>query len=119
MQKLISIVDDDDIVRASTLDLVMSMGFAARAFSGAQELLDSDDLDRTFCLIADMRMPEMTGLELHSRLKKSGKSIITILITAFPDERDRMRAMRLGVKCYLPKPFNDEELLRCVRSALA
>src|SRR5262245_7442713 len=95
------------------------MGFAAKAFPSAQDFLQSNHPHGTSCLIADMRMPQMSGLELHTRLVESGTAIPTILITAFPNERDRVRARQAGVICYLAKPFNDEELLSCVRSALA
>jgi FixJ family two-component response regulator len=115
---LISIVDDDESVQVSTMDLVKSMGFAATTFPHAEAFLASQDVQRTDCLIADMRMPGMTGLELFNRLVQAGNPIPTILLTAFPDERDRMRAQRSGVTCYLAKPFNDEDLLACVHSAL-
>jgi FixJ family two-component response regulator len=115
---LISIVDDDESVRATTMDLVTSMGFAAEAFEQPGDFLKSDDIRRTSCLIADMRMPGMTGLELYSRLVDAGHAIPTILITAFPDERDRARARQSGVRCYLAKPFKDKELLECIRAAL-
>jgi FixJ family two-component response regulator len=93
---LISIVDDDETVRATTMDLITSMGFAAKVFPHADDFLKSDDLRNTNCLIADIRMPGMTGLELHSRLVESGNKIPTILITAFPDERDRARTSSRG-----------------------
>jgi FixJ family two-component response regulator len=116
---LISIVDDDEFVRASTMDLVTSMGFAAKTFARPDEFLNSEDLVRTSCLITDMRMPGMSGLELHSRVAATGNAIPTILITAFPNERDRVRARQLGVKFYLVKPFDQDELLECVRTAVA
>ena len=115
---LISIVDDDESVRASTMDLIKSMGFSAQVFPHPDEFLKSDALQETSCLIADMRMPGMSGLELYGRLIASGRAIPTILITAFPDERDRTRAHESGVKCYLAKPFESEELLECISSAL-
>jgi FixJ family two-component response regulator len=115
---LISIVDDDEFVRATTLDLLCSMGFAAKAFQQPDDFLKSGDIRHTSCLIADMRMPGMTGLELYSRLVASGHAIPTILITAFPDDRDRARARQSGVRCYLAKPFEDKELLECIRAAL-
>lgn len=119
MQKpLISIIDDDESVREGMTDLVKSMGFAAEAFQRAEEFLRSPHLQDTSCLIADVQMPEMTGLELHKNLVSSGKVIPTILITAFPNERDRILALRSGVTCYLVKPFNDDELLACIRSTL-
>src|SRR3974390_255864 len=115
---VISIVDDDKSVREGTLELIQAMGFIAKAFERAEDFLKSDCLRSTSCLIADMRMPGMTGLELHKRLVESGSIIPTILITAFPDDRDRARALRAGVVCYLAKPFKDDDLLTCVRSAL-
>ena len=118
VKPLISIVDDDESVRATTMDLVNSMGFAAEVFSQPVDFLKSGDLSHTSCLIADMRMPGMTGLELHSRLVESGHAIPTILITAFPDDRDRTRARQSGVRCYLAKPFKDKELLDCIRRAI-
>ena len=115
---LISIVDDDETVRATTMDLINSMGFLVKAFACADDFLNSDDLCRTSCLIADMRMPGMTGLDLHNRLVESGTAIPTILITGFPDDRDRVRARQSGVRCYLAKPFEDKELLKCIRAAV-
>jgi FixJ family two-component response regulator len=115
---LISIVDDDASVREGTVDLVQSIGFAAEAFDGAKDFLTSDRIDSTSCLIADVRMPEMTGLELYDRLVETGRMIPTILLTAFPSCGDRKRALRNGVICYLAKPYNPDELLACIRSAL-
>jgi FixJ family two-component response regulator len=115
---VISIVDDDPSVREGTVDLITAMGFIAEAFERPEDFLKSNRLHSTSCLIADVRMPGMTGIELHSRLVGSGYMIPTILITAFPDERDRSRALKAGVICYLAKPFKDDDLLACVRSAL-
>jgi FixJ family two-component response regulator len=118
MKPVISIVDDDESVREGMTDLVKSMGYVAEAFRRAEEFLHSTNLQTTSCLIADVQMPEMSGLQLHKNLVSSGKVIPTILITAFPNERDRRLALRSGVTCYLVKPFNDDELLACIRSAL-
>ena len=115
---VISIVDDDASVREGTMDLLKAMGFIAEAFSCAEEFLKSKRLHSTSCLIADVRMPGMTGLELHNRLVRSGNVIPTILITAFPNDRDQARALRAGLSCYLTKPFNEGDLLACIRSAL-
>jgi FixJ family two-component response regulator len=115
---VISIVDDDESVREGVLDLIKAMGFIAKAFERAEDFLKSNCIRSTSCLIADMRMPGMTGLELYKRLVETGSIIPTILITAFPDDRDRARALRAGVVCYLAKPFKDDDLLECVRSAL-
>lgn len=117
-QPVISIVDDDASVREGTMDLIKAMGFIAEAFQRAEDFLKSNRLHRTSCLIADVRMPGMTGLELHNRLVRSGNVIPTILITAYADDGDRARALRAGVICYLTKPFNPDDLLACIRSAL-
>src|ERR1700722_9680096 len=108
---VISIVDDDPAVREGTMDLLNSMGYVAETFERADEFLKSDRLHSTSCLIADVQMPGMTGLELHSRLIATGNIIPTILITAFPSNGDRERALRAGVICYLAKPYNDKDLV--------
>jgi FixJ family two-component response regulator len=115
---VISIVDDDASVREGTMDLIKAMGFIAEAFQRGEDFLKSSRLHCTSCLIADMRMPGMTGLELHSLLVRSGNVIPTILITAYADDSDRARALRAGVICYLAKPFNQDDLLVCIHTAL-
>lgn len=117
-QILISIVDDDRFVREATARLVKSHGYLAETFASAAALLGSDQRSRTDCLIADIQMPEMTGLELHSQLIAAGEAIPTILITAHPDENARVRALRAGVLCYLAKPFSEDDLLSCIRGAV-
>ncbi len=116
---LISIVDDDESVREATKGLMKSLGFTVEAFPSAEDFLASRHLRRTSCLIADVNMPGMTGLELHRRLKAAGKTIPTILITAYPDDGVRARALTNGVICYLSKPFDEDDLLVCISSALA
>ena len=115
---VVAIVDDDESACEGTIDLLKAMGFAAKGSRSAEEFLKSSHLRCTACVITDMRMSGMTGLELHDHLVQSGKTIPTILVTAFPNDRDRARALKAGVVCYLAKPFNDQDLLRCVRSAL-
>jgi FixJ family two-component response regulator len=88
------------------------------AYKSAEDLLKSRRRRSVSCVIADVQMPGMTGFELHNRLVASGQSVPTILITAFPDERSRERALQAGVICYLSKPFSEDELLACVRSTL-
>ena len=117
MKSGVSIVDDDPSVREGILDLLSSLDFITEAFTRAEDFLKSSRLQTTFCLIADVQMPGMTGLELYNRLVSSGTAIPTILITAFPNEADRARALRDGVFCYLTKPVNEVELLACIRSA--
>jgi FixJ family two-component response regulator len=115
---LIAIVDDDESMRDTTRDLLESAGFSAAPYASAARLLKSRRLHRVACLIADMRMPQMTGLELHQHLAASNHAIPTILMTAYPDERVRAQAMKANVVCYLAKPFDAEELLDCVRHAI-
>jgi FixJ family two-component response regulator len=115
---IISIVDDDESVRQSAMDLFNAMGFKAVAFSCADDFLSSNHLHGTCCLIADVQMPGMTGIDLFNRLIDSGNSIPTILITAYPDDADRTRALKAGVIGYLVKPYKLDDLLSCVRSAL-
>ena len=115
---LISIVDDDEAVREATKGLMRALGFPAESFGSAEDFLKSDRLHTTACLIADVQMPRMSGLALHHRLAACGFSIPTILITAYPDDGARARALRAGVTCYLAKPFNKDDLLACIRSAL-
>jgi FixJ family two-component response regulator len=115
---VVTIVDDDQSVRDGIADLVRAMGFDAEAFERAEEFLQSGRVDATSCLITDMRMPGMTGLELHDRLIASGKTCPTIVITAFPQEADRARALEAGVVCFLAKPFDHRELVACIMSVL-
>lgn len=118
-EPLISIVDDDERARAAVAGLVRSLGFAAAKFESAAEFLDSDERARTACLVADVRMPDMTGPELYTLLRASGNPIPTVLVTSYADEVARERAMKAGVRCYLTKPLNPDELLACIRSSIA
>ena len=120
-RSLIAVIDDDESVREAVTGLLRSFGYHAVAFERAEDFLNSCDLPKTACLIGDVQMPGMTGpdrpdLQLH--LITSGKPIPTILITAYPDPTVRARALQNGVRCYLAKPFRDEELLSCIRSAI-
>lgn len=114
----ISIVDDDESVRTAMSDLVESFGFTVGTFGSADEFLGSKLLHDTACLILDIQMPGMSGLDLHNRLSTSGHRIPTIFVTAFPDMRVHDRAMQAGAVCCLSKPFDRKELLGCIRSAL-
>ena len=114
---VIAIVDDDQSVREALTSLIGSLGYTAMAFECADDLLKVNRR-RVSCMIADVQMPGMTGLELHNRLVASGEPIPTILITAFPDERSRERALQAGVIGYLTKPFSEDDLLACIRSNL-
>jgi len=115
---LVSVVDDDRFCRDSMCRLLRSLGYAADVFSSAAEFLASPRLAETACLITDVQMPVMTGLELYRCLVDTGQAIPTILVTAFPNDVDRARALNAGVRCYLRKPVDDEHLSRCVREAL-
>jgi FixJ family two-component response regulator len=115
---LIAIVDDDQSIRDTTKDLLESAGFSAAVFAHAANLLKSRRLSQFSCLIADMRMPKITGLELHLHLIAANRAIPTILITAYPDERTQAQAMKANVVAYLIKPFAADELLACVRRAV-
>ena len=116
---LVSVVDDDRFCRESMCRLLRSLGYAADSFSSAAEFLASPRLAETGCLIADVQMPAMTGLELYRRLIDTDQAIPTILVTAFPHDADRARALNDGVVCYLRKPVDDEHLRQCVRKALS
>jgi FixJ family two-component response regulator len=115
---LIAIVDDDASIRDTIKDLLESAGFSAVVFTRAASLLKSRRLSQVSCLIADMRMPNMTGLELHQHLVGSNSAIPTILMTAYPNERAQAQARKANVVGYLIKPFAPDELLACVRSAV-
>ena len=116
--QLISVVDDDASVLSATVDLLDSVGLACEAFPSAEAYLASGQVRSTSCLILDVSMPGVNGVELQRRLIAAGHSIPTIFITAFPEERTRAQAQRYGAICYLCKPYRDEELLTCVRLAL-
>jgi FixJ family two-component response regulator len=115
---LISIVDDDEAVREATKGLMRALGFLAETFGSAEDFLNFDRLHSTACLIADVQMPQMSGLDLHRHLMASGVSIPTILITAYPDDSVRTRALKAGIVGYLTKPFNKDDLLVYIHSAL-
>jgi FixJ family two-component response regulator len=116
---LVSVVEDDRYFRESMRRLMRSLGYVVDVFSSAAEFLASPRLGETDCLIADVHMPAMTGLELYQRLVDRGHSIPTILVTAFPNDADRARALNDGVTCYLGKPVDERDLTRCIDAALA
>jgi FixJ family two-component response regulator len=115
---LISIVEDDQPFRESMRKLLTSLGYTVETFPSAADFLTSPLLTETACLVSDVQMPGMTGVELHRHLIDTGHEIPTILITAYPDEVVRKRALNDGVVCYLCKPVDDEHLERCLRSAV-
>jgi FixJ family two-component response regulator len=115
---LVSVVEDDRFFRDSMRRLMRSLGYAAEAFASAADFLASPRLGETACLIADVHMPAMTGIELYRRLIDNGCAIPTILVTAYPNDVDRVRALNDGVVCYLRKPVDEQHLKRCLRAAL-
>jgi len=116
--QLIAIVDDDASVRDATSDLLESAGYSAVAFSSPGEILVSERLAQFACLITDMRMPGMSGIELYERLRATGWRIPTILVSAYPNELDRERACRAGILSCLRKPFTPEALLERIAAAM-
>ena len=115
---LISIVDDDQPYRESIRKLILLLGYTVEAFPSAADFLASRALPETACLVTDVNMPGMSGVELHRHLVDAGYAIPTILVTAYPDEVVRDQALKDGVVCYLSKPVDDDYLERCLRSAL-
>ena len=115
---LVSIVDDNQPFRESLRKLVMLFGYTVESFPSAADFLASRLVPETDCLVADVHMPGMTGVELHRHLVDTGHAIPTILVTAYPDEVVRDQALKDGVVCYLSKPVDDDDLERCLRSAL-
>jgi FixJ family two-component response regulator len=115
---LVSVVDDDRFFRESMQRLMRSLGYIAEAFASAADFLTSPRLQETACLIADVHMPAMTGIELYRNLNASGHAIPTILVTAYPNDADRIRALSDGVVCYLPKPVDEKDLKQCLDAAL-
>jgi FixJ family two-component response regulator len=118
-EPLVSIVEDDQFFRESMRRLMRSLAYKVDVFASAAEFLASPRLNETACLIADVNMPAMTGLELYRRLVGTGHAIPTILITAFPNDVDRARALNEGVTCYLAKPVDQQDLTSCLNEVLA
>jgi FixJ family two-component response regulator len=116
--KIVAIVDDDDLMRSALQGLLKAAGLLARTFASAEEFLRSGYQYDTACLITDIRMPGMSGLELQAQLNADHCRIPTIFITAHGDEKMRMQAMRAGAAEFLAKPFDDEALLESVRAAM-
>ena len=115
---LVSVVEDDQFFRESMRRLMRSLGYGVETFPSAADFLASPRLVETACLIADVHMPAMTGLELHRRLIDMGHAIPTILVTAYPDNDVRARVLNDGVVCYLRKPVDEKHLMRCLHTAL-
>lgn len=115
---LVAIVDDDDLMRGALQGMLKSVGLPSQAFASAEEFLTSGQQHQTACLIADIRMPGISGLELQAKLNADHCRIPTIFITAHGDEKMRLQALRAGAVEFLAKPFDDDALLESVRAAL-
>jgi FixJ family two-component response regulator len=115
---MISIVDDDEAVREATKSLIKSLGYAAATFASAEEFLKSNLVDGCSCLITDVQMPGMSGIELQRRLITEGNCLPIIFITAYPEAKVRTRAMQAGALGFLRKPFNEKDMITCLAKAL-
>src|SRR5580765_5253794 len=116
--RVLSVVDDDTSVRIATGRLIRSLGFTVEMFTCGEEFLRLGSLQQTSCLVLDVHMPDMSGLQLQSQLAAAGYQIPTIFITAYPDERARTRALRAGAVDFLYEPFSEEALLSAIDLAL-
>jgi len=117
-EKMVAIIEDDESYRLAVRRLLKSAGFSVQSFASAEDFLDSGEQRETGCLIADIRMPGMSGLDLQSKLNSDQCPIPTIFITAHGDEKMRLQAMRGGAVKFLAKPFDGEVLIEAVRVAL-
>ncbi|ULK98155.1 response regulator [Bradyrhizobium sp. I71] len=116
---VISVLDDDPYVRAAINNLLESRGYVVHTFASAEEFLRSSDSNGTSCVIADVQMPLMTGIDLLTQMRAHGSATPFIFITAFPDESVRVRALKAGAICFLGKPFAASDLMQCLDRALA
>ena len=116
---VISVLDDDPYVRAAINNLLRSRGYVVHTFGSAEEFLSSSDSVRTSCVVADVHMPLMTGIDLLTQMRAQGSATPFILITGFPDESLRIRALEAGAACFLGKPFRPADLMQCLQRALA
>jgi FixJ family two-component response regulator len=115
---IISIIDDDESMRCAIKSLVTSLGFGAYTFASAEKFLQSQHLDHTSCVITDLQMPGLNGVELQKSLLAQGRSIPIIFVTAFPEERLRARAIAAGALGFLSKPFESETLIKLIDKAI-
>lgn len=115
----IAIIDDDAAVRSATRGLLRSLGFAVSAFATAEEFLDSSDWRSTACVITDLRMPGMGGVELLNRLVADGRAPPVVVITSFPEERMQEKLLAAGARGFLTKPYHEQRLIDCLRSAMS
>jgi FixJ family two-component response regulator len=116
--EMVAIVDDDPLAREGIRELVESLGYKARAFVSAQDFLQSGVIARTGCLVTDLQMPGLSGLELQERVQALGYGTPVILITAYPNEKHRSRALSAGAIGFLSKPFEEQSLVECLTVAM-
>jgi FixJ family two-component response regulator len=116
---VICIVDDDPWARSGLEDLVLSLGFPARTFESAEQFAQSDVIPDTKCVITDLHMPGLSGLDLQNRLRTDGHNIPVIFVTAYPNETHRARAFAQGAVGFLTKPYDERSLVDCLRRAIA
>jgi FixJ family two-component response regulator len=115
---VISVIDDDASVRAATNNLLSSHGYMVRTFASAEDFLQSAQPDDSSCVVADVQMPGMSGLDLLKHVRTRGNDVPFVFITAFPDESVRARALKVGAICFLAKPFAGPVLIGCIEAAL-
>jgi FixJ family two-component response regulator len=115
---MISIIDDDPSVREATDELMRSLGYRAATFASAEDFLQSDRMNDTSCVITDVQMPGLSGIELQRTLIAQGNNTPMIFVTAFPEERIRKRALEAGAIGFLSKPFDEERLIEYLQTAL-
>jgi FixJ family two-component response regulator len=115
---VISVIDDDASIRAGINNLLRSLGYIVHLFPSAEAFLQSMQLTNTWCVITDVRMTAMSGVELQSLLRAQGSELPFVFITAVPDESVRVRALKDGAICFLTKPFDEDVLIRCLDTAV-
>ena len=116
---VIAIIDDDESFRYATISFIRSLGYSAAAFPSADAFLNSNAVENADCLITDVQMPGMSGIELQTHLIAQGHRVPVIFVTAFPEMEARGRALRAGAIGFLGKPFSDQNLICCLNKALA
>ena len=115
---VISIVDDDVWARSGLADLIVSLGYEVRAFESAEQFIESDSIKDTRCLITDLHMPGISGLDLQSFLRRKGHSTPIIIVTAYPSDKHRQQALAEGAVGFLTKPYDERSLLACLTRAI-
>ena len=115
---MISIVDDDAWARSGLVDLILSLGYEVRAFESAEQFIQSNSISDTACLITDLNMPGLSGLDLQSHLRRQGHRTPVVFVTAYPNEKHRAQALADGAVGFLTKPFDETSLIACLTNAI-